>query len=341
MDLNTNNFLGLKGFVFWFGTVENRIDPLKLGRCQVRIQGWHNSNKTEIPSEDLPWAHPILSLNSLQPAALSIKDGDIVFGFFLDCEEAQFPIILGIVPGIPEILKPSTEGFTDQRTEQTLPNYPRPPESKTYNLDGSGITITNANTATRYPNILNEPTTPRIARNENISNTFIQERRTNVINDIPTANEEILWSEPETEYNTRYPFNKVITTESGHIIEIDDTPGAERIQIAHRSGTFSEFFPDGKKVEKTTKGDYKIILENGNLYILGDYNITVNGETRFYSKGNFHLKTDGDLTIDVGGDMYTNVTGKSNVTIQKTLTERALEGIKAFGQYFKWNQPGE
>ena len=28
---------GRNGFVWWVGTVESRQDPLKLGRCQVRI----------------------------------------------------------------------------------------------------------------------------------------------------------------------------------------------------------------------------------------------------------------------------------------------------------------
>ena len=39
---NTNSFAGLNGFIWWMGVLENRIDPLKLGRCQVRIFGWHN-----------------------------------------------------------------------------------------------------------------------------------------------------------------------------------------------------------------------------------------------------------------------------------------------------------
>ena len=36
-----NNFIGKDGFNWWVGVVENRMDPLKLGRCQVRIFGYH------------------------------------------------------------------------------------------------------------------------------------------------------------------------------------------------------------------------------------------------------------------------------------------------------------
>jgi hypothetical protein len=33
------SFAGLNGFAWWMGVVENRNDPLKMGRCQVRIFG--------------------------------------------------------------------------------------------------------------------------------------------------------------------------------------------------------------------------------------------------------------------------------------------------------------
>ena len=46
--------------IFYTGCVENRLDPLKLGRCQVRVVGLHTENKVELPTFDLPWAHPNL-----------------------------------------------------------------------------------------------------------------------------------------------------------------------------------------------------------------------------------------------------------------------------------------
>ena len=54
------NSLGSVGnFVWWTGVVEDRNDPKALGRCRVRIVGYHDQNKNEIPTEKLPWAHPI------------------------------------------------------------------------------------------------------------------------------------------------------------------------------------------------------------------------------------------------------------------------------------------
>lgn len=37
--------------------------------------------------------------------------------------------------------------------------------------------------------------------------------------------------EKESEYAAKYPHNKTITTESGHVLELDDTPKAERIHV--------------------------------------------------------------------------------------------------------------
>jgi Gp5 N-terminal OB domain len=46
------------------GVVENRRDPLKLGRCQVRIVGLHTEQKTVLPTKDLPWAFPMQPVTS-------------------------------------------------------------------------------------------------------------------------------------------------------------------------------------------------------------------------------------------------------------------------------------
>ena len=42
--MNENYFMGLDGFVWFTGVVENRNDPAKLGRVQVRCLGFHTEN---------------------------------------------------------------------------------------------------------------------------------------------------------------------------------------------------------------------------------------------------------------------------------------------------------
>ena len=96
------NFLGKSGFVWWIGVVENRSDPLGLGRCQCRIFGFHgdfsDESKIDIPSEDLPWALAMLPLNNSKSFSVPML-GDWIVGFFLDGESAQFPVMMGVLPG--------------------------------------------------------------------------------------------------------------------------------------------------------------------------------------------------------------------------------------------------
>jgi hypothetical protein len=102
------NFLGKNGFIWWVGTIENRMDPLGLGRCKVRIFGWHsdgtdatNTSQMTIPVDDLPWALPLLPINSRNKFSAP-ELGDWVMGFFMDGEAGQFPIMMGILPGFAQ-----------------------------------------------------------------------------------------------------------------------------------------------------------------------------------------------------------------------------------------------
>ncbi len=90
------DFAGRNNFVWFTGVVENRQeDPLKMGRVKVRIIGWHSENKEDCPTEDLPWAQVLYSTN-FGRAFSTPREKDWVFGFFLDGESAQMPVIVGI-----------------------------------------------------------------------------------------------------------------------------------------------------------------------------------------------------------------------------------------------------
>jgi hypothetical protein len=96
---NRNSFNGLGGFVWWVGEIENRVDPLAVGRCQVRIFGWHTNNKSQLATKDLPWAHPVYPINNSKSFSAP-RVGDWVVGFFMDGESGQFPVMLGVMPGM-------------------------------------------------------------------------------------------------------------------------------------------------------------------------------------------------------------------------------------------------
>lgn len=88
------------------GVVENRNDPLEIGRCQVRIVGLHTENKVILPTADLPWAHPMTpitsaSMNGIGQAPIGPVNGSWVLIMFTD-EDEQQPIMLGTLPGVPQ-----------------------------------------------------------------------------------------------------------------------------------------------------------------------------------------------------------------------------------------------
>jgi hypothetical protein len=102
-----SNFLGRDGFRWWIG----QIPPTSAqgeqangggwgNRCKVRILGYHPYSETELPNEDLPWAQVLIPTTAGTGAAnyatnTKLQQGDVVFGFFLDGDNAQIPVIIG------------------------------------------------------------------------------------------------------------------------------------------------------------------------------------------------------------------------------------------------------
>ena len=311
------NFIGHEGFVWWLGIIENRMDPLRVGRCQVRIFGWHTDDKTLIPTEDLPWALPMFAINESMTTNTP-KDGDMVVGFFTDGQSGQQPVMMGVIPGVPSADIPATQGFSDARKEADLQNAPAYP-TKEYSTDGTGIVITR-NPSQHYPDPtgnsainLGEATTARSARYENILKMrTIQDQRENLVEDVATADGST-WSEPFPPYNPKYPYNSVKETEFGHLFEMDDTPGWERLHLAHGSGTFQHVFPTGTKVEKIVRDNYEITLGTNYVNIMGNCNLTVDGGVNIISRGDANITVYNDVNLKVAGDINASVGGDYNI----------------------------
>ena len=110
-NLLKSNFLGRDGFRWWIG----QIPPAKTwllqwskqpnawgNRVRVRIMGYHPQNTQELKDEDLPWATIILPTNNGSGKAgfkkpIRVNQGDIVVGFFMDGDDAQLPVIFGVI----------------------------------------------------------------------------------------------------------------------------------------------------------------------------------------------------------------------------------------------------
>jgi len=113
------------------------------------------------------------------------------------------------------------------------------------------------------------------------------------------------WNEPHPKSTTKnakvyrsgqYPYNHVHESESGHIHEIDDSPGAERLFTQHTSGTFEEIHPKGDKVVKVIGDNYEIVAGVSRVYLAGNVDLTVGGDVRELIKGDYHLEVEGNYT---------------------------------------------
>lgn len=310
------DYIGEDGFHWWFGVVENRNDPLLLGRCQVRIFGTHTAELSDIPSEDLPWALPVQALNN--QTFSTPKEGDYVFGFFIDGSYSQKPVMMGIVPGIPKEQTDPNSGFADLRTPEDIANSPKRPLDIQYAEDGTGATIEEVTDEQQLASLRNPsvyqigfPTNSPLARNENVDETILGVKKSSVV--VVPYSEENAWREPDPAYDAEYPFNKVLETESGHVMEFDDTPGAERVHIAHRSGTFQEVYPSGTKVEKIVKNNYQIIFSDSHVFIKGRVNLTVESNVNMKVYGHVNLEAHNDINANVAGSVNYTVGGDFNV----------------------------
>ena len=102
----TINFVGKDGFFWWVGEVEDNEDPMELGRVKVRVLGYYTNVRggttTALPTENLPWAtclqHTAQAGNDGQgESSGQLQPGAIVMGFFMDGDQAQMPIVMGVL----------------------------------------------------------------------------------------------------------------------------------------------------------------------------------------------------------------------------------------------------
>jgi len=101
----TTTRMGENGMRWWHGVVEDINDPKQLGRVRVRITNEHDDPK--IKTADLLWATPIQSPTSaanagVGQAPVGMVNGTHVFGFHLDGNEKQLPMIWGTYAKLPD-----------------------------------------------------------------------------------------------------------------------------------------------------------------------------------------------------------------------------------------------
>ena len=361
-DKLASNYFGMN-LIWWFGVVEDRNDPIKLGRVRVRCLGWHTDDKKLLPIASLPWAQCIQPVTSAATSGIGrsptgLVEGSWVFGFFMDGQEAQKPMIMGSLAGLPTEEPDTTKGFNGiYPTILGEPDIPRPARGE---AEGNLI----VNDGILPTKLVNRPVRDRQYETKILGKTndvyeavapsllsqIDDKAGTDYGKDLSDANAideqegggdsggSPTWNEPNPRYGgetagenpasriSTYPLNHVHVSESGHLFEIDDSPGAERIHQYHRTGTFVEVQPNGTRSTKVVGKDYEIIISDKKVKIEGKMTVSIDGDAKLLVKGNHYTEVGGDQYVMVYGDRITKIQG-SDIREVKTDQSVNIEGV--------------
>jgi hypothetical protein len=285
--MNSADGSGIGQPQFFIGVVENNNDDSREGKIQVRAFGIHGSH-SDIKTKDLPWA--ICASGNYDPNNPPPPLNSFVYGMFLDGRMAQHPLILGLIPGkYNEEMDPIQDGY-----------------GVIAEKDGDLLGGTYA------PRQFNAGGGPdKLATSEKLLETYLLAMAANRVHDQKIADTDETWSEPPPAYAAKYPYNKVIKT-SRHSIEIDDSPGAERIMIHHNAGSYIQIDAKGSVTERAEADRYEVNI--GTKHESSGHSVvTINGNAHVYVKGNKTEEVEGDYKLLVHGNAEFGVGGQMNL----------------------------
>ena len=258
----------------WFiGEVKSISDPIRMGRVKVRIFGVHADDEQLMPDDKLPWAQVLAPVTEggtpNQGNFLGIQPTARVFGVFLDGTNSQMPLVLGSIPHSEKwVSKGGIQSHvTTDINAQSLTNE----EQDGYVQDDA----------------------------EAFDETIVKHE----VFDHETKKQETEGIDEPLQTNVRknvYPNNKVKRTTSGHVIEIDDTPGAERLHVVHKTGTSIEIQPSGDVVTHHKNG-LRTVVGDDRLKVTGNVEWVVNGNLDISVLQNINLMSEGNLQVITTG----------------------------------------
>ena len=375
---------------FYTGVVEDRNDPLSVGRVRVRIYGLHTDDKSLIASSDLPWSDVLMpvtapALSGLGMSPHGLVEGSTVMGFYRDEDDMQDFVVIGSLFGFPTEdyrIESSNDGksTTKGRSANFGFNDPRLPEKKEDNIGPaaftgssdvtySGVEGTDSDSGKNWTLLgnldnapLGRPTSLEVSTTKTGALGFTgdpivdgkgvkinnAERGINYPRDFYTkdalsdVNENAITGGSSTYPNNlilkhqgntvkedydrglapKYPYNHMIESEAGHVLEMDDTPNHERLHLYHRSGSRIEFMPKGDAVMKVMNNSYEVILKDKKILIAGSADIELaNGDYNLITKkgttedgGNVFITCDSDINLTASGAIKL----KGNVSVNGT-----------------------
>jgi hypothetical protein len=348
-------FTGLRSN-FYTGIVEDRNDPLQVGRVRVRIFGLHTDDKSLIGTPDLPWSDVLMpsttsALSGMGSSPHGLVEGSTVMGFYRDEDDMQDFVVIGSLFGKPTkyyksalgsedekaVLRSPEHGFNDPRLNEisdyketndgqkmgnknngrnwsyssSLELSPRRPDEIKFNIDGSGTEIVQPDKGVNYPKEdytkikHSDINMAAVDKNAYPNNMIELQEGETVKEGIDSAGKKMTRI---SQVNPQYPFNHVWESESGHVLEMDDTPNSERLHMYHRSGTRLEILPDGTQTMKVVNNNYEITLKDKKILIGGSADIELmNGDYNIVTRkqgddgGNVFITCDSDISLTAKG----------------------------------------
>jgi hypothetical protein len=253
----------------YLGVVEDNNDPDKAGKVQVRIAGLHTPKKSQsntegIPTEELPWALPMMPITSGAVSGLGYNgvpvQGDWVALFFIGGNHNN-PVYFGTLKSKPVTPVDSSKGFNDPKGKYPL-ETDKADWNKEARYDGSEElkSLKDGNVETFEPSSPAEPVYP--------NNTVFE------------------------------------TPDGGIVVEYDSTPTKERWHVFHKaSKSYIEIGPNGDMVMKSTGDKYEISAKGRKIFVKdndvqqidGNLTITVAGDATLEAT---NIKLDVSTVID-------------------------------------------
>jgi len=178
---------------------------------------------------------------------------------------------------------------------------------------------------------INTQTTQDVSQANTVGVTHPNDLATRQTTEVPIPQ---VGHEPKPAHHAEYPYNKVYRSESGHVIEYDDTPDHERLMWHHRTGTYNEINEDGRAVTKVVNDKYTIVAGSDVIHIEGSAiidvrgNITINchNDTHITTAGNMYLQSNGDLRMKAN-NVYLESKNDLNILANNNINQQAINAF--------------
>ena len=298
----------------YYGVVESRADPKQLGRVRVRVLGIHTEDKVQLPTADLPWA-TVLSHDGANSGlgttpSFFVEGTWVLVGFFDD--HMQEPYIIGGLPGIPSTKSSNyaTEGFTDPNN-----TYPVAVNVSDVHENARG-SITALSPAAR--DSIRKVSIPS-ADFDGFEIATVGSNLAVAQSNGGTFDEPLVVNGT---YKPTYPNNHVYNTESGHLLEFDDTTDQKRIAIIHSAGSYQEYSNDGTYVSHVVSKMFEIVSSDKSSLCEGDVIETIDKSLKLKvnrlgaSGNNYDIEIGENANFNImvrSGALNMNVNGNVNI----------------------------